>query len=129
MTTSDEWPELRGLKVLAVEDEFTILLMLEHMLADLGCRLVGSAGRMADALALTQTTAPDAAVLDVNLAGHSVYPVAERLASRRVPIVFATGYGIIGIEPAWRSCAILDKPYQAHDLAVALTKALKTARD
>lgn len=129
MTLSDEWPELQGLRVLAVEDEFTILLMLENMLADLGCRLVGSAGRMADALALTQTTAPEAAVLDVNLAGHSVYPVAERLVTRRVPIVFATGYGITGIDPAWRSCAILDKPYQAHDLAIALTKALKSARD
>jgi CheY-like chemotaxis protein len=129
LTLNDEWPELQGLRVLAVEDEFAILLMLETMLRDLGCRLVGSAGRMADALALTQTTAAEAAVLDVNLAGHAVYPVAERLVSRRVPIVFATGYGITGVDPAWRSCAILDKPYQANDLAVALSKALKAARD
>jgi CheY-like chemotaxis protein len=126
---SDDWTELQGLKVLAVEDEFTILLMLENMLLDLGCRLAGSAGRIADAVALAQSSAPDAAILDVNLAGEPVYPVAERLARRRVPIVFATGYGIIGIEPAWRSCAILEKPYQLHDLARALTKALKTARD
>jgi CheY-like chemotaxis protein len=126
---SDEWPELHGLKVLAVEDEFTILLMLESMLLDLGCRLAGSAGRVADAIALAQSTAPDAAILDVNLAGEKVYPVAERLACRRVPIVFATGYGITGIEPPWRSSAILDKPYQLRDLGLALSKALKIARD
>lgn len=125
---SDEWPELQGLKILAVEDEFTILLMLENMLTDLGCRIAGSAGRLADALALAQSSAPDAAILDVNLAGEPVYPVAEHLVRRRVPIVFATGYGVIGIEPAWRCRAILEKPYQVQDLARALATALKTAR-
>lgn len=125
---SDDWLELQGLKVLAIEDEFTILLMLENMLADLGCQLAGSAGRVADALTLAESSAPDAAILDVNLAGVPVYPVAERLARQRVPIVFATGYGPIGVEPAWRSCAILEKPYQIQDLARALTEALKTTR-
>ena len=116
--------ELTGVRVLAVEDEATIRILLECMLEDLGCEVAGTAGAVNEALALARSSAAEVAVLDVNLQGEKVYPVAECLAQRHIPIVFASGYGTSGVEPQWRDCAILAKPYQEHDLAKALMRAL-----
>ena len=116
--------ELTGVRVLAVEDESTIRILLECMLEDLGCEVAGTASAVGEALDLAQSSAPEVAVLDVNLGGEKVYPVAEYLARHAIPIVFASGYGTSGVEPQWRDCAILAKPYQEHDLANALMRAL-----
>jgi len=114
---------LKGLRILLVEDEFIILVMLEDMLAELGCELAGSASRLSDALAIVPHSAIDAAVLDINLGADTVYPLAEALAAQNVPIVFSTGYGLVGISDAWKSRPILQKPYQLDQLAAALTAA------
>jgi CheY-like chemotaxis protein len=111
---------LAGLRVFIVEDEFQILLLLEDMLADLGCHVVGTASTVTSALDKAQSCEADAAILDVNLAGQRVYPVAECLRRRGTPIIFSTGYGPAGIEPDWRSYTVLQKPYLPRQLAVAL---------
>jgi CheY-like chemotaxis protein len=115
---------LKGLNVFVVEDEFAVLLMLEDMLAELGCNLAGTASRMAEALKLVGETSPSVAVLDVNVAGEPVYPLAEVLARRQVPIVFSTGYGGGGMDPQWRGRPILQKPYRIDDLQKALLAAI-----
>ena len=83
---------LSGRRVLVVEDETMVAWLLEDMLADLGCAVVGPAARVNQALAMLDAEAIDAAVLDVNLNGQMSYPVADALAARGVPFVFSTGY-------------------------------------
>jgi CheY-like chemotaxis protein len=118
---------LSGVRVFVVEDEFAVLLLVEDMLAELGCTLAGTASRMPDAVRMAQELGLDAAVLDVNINGQSVSPVAEVLSSRGVPIVFSTGYGVSGIEARWRDRPVLQKPYRVEDLAEALGSALAAA--
>ncbi len=119
---------LQGLRVFVVEDEFMVLVMIEEMLSDLGCEVVGSASRLAEALTLIPQLAIDAAVLDINLGSVEVYPIAEILAARNVPIVFSTGYGQSGVNEAWRSRPILQKPFHPQQLAAALEQATAKAR-
>jgi CheY-like chemotaxis protein len=115
---------LSGLRVLAVEDEFPVLLLLEEMLIELGCEIAGSASRVGEALGMLAQEVPAAAVLDVNVAGVKVYPVAQALTTLGVPIVFSTGYGEHGVDEAWRKHPILQKPYRVEDLARALLTAI-----
>jgi CheY-like chemotaxis protein len=115
---------LSGVRVFVVEDEFAVLMLMEDMLMELGCELVGTASRMADAIAGAENSGCDAAVLDVNINGQPIDPVAELLAARNVPMVFSTGYGRTGIDPRWREHPVLQKPYRVEELAAALTRAL-----
>ena len=123
-------PSLRGLRLLVVEDEALIAMMLEDMLADLGCIVADVAGTLDTGLARAADAAlsVDGAILDVNLGGECVYPVAERLASRGVPFVFCTGYGLSGLTPDFAHVPTLAKPYQTRDLESLLTSALVGAR-
>lgn len=85
-------------RVILVEDEPLVAMMMEDMLADLGCEVAGSFGTLGAALAwlADQKALPDGAVLDVNLGGgETVFPLAEALHARGVPFVFATGYGAL----------------------------------
>jgi CheY-like chemotaxis protein len=115
------------LRVFIVEDEFHVLLLLEDMLTDLGCEVVATASTLSSALEKAQSCEADAAILDVNLAGAKVYPVAECLRARGLPIIFSTGYGLAGIDPSWRSYTVVEKPYLPGQLAAALA-ASQTAR-
>src|ERR1700692_3817867 len=81
-----------GRRILVVEDEMIVAWLLEDMLADLGCAVVGPAVSINQALAMIDAEAIDAAVLDVNLNGQVSYPIADALAARGVPFVFSTGY-------------------------------------
>ena len=104
--------QLHGLKVFVVEDESLVAMQLEDMLLDAGCELVGLAMRVNRALEMLDgDPAVDVAILDVNIGGDKVYPVAEQLRERGISIVFATGYGRAGVEDAWQDCQILQKPY------------------
>lgn len=119
---------LVGLRVFAVEDESIVAMQLEDILADLGCDLVELAMRLPKALrTLDDDPAIDAAVLDVNIAGEKIYPVAARLRERGIPIVFATGYGRGGLEPEWQDCEVIQKPYTEAQIADALARAIHEA--
>ena len=80
-------------RILVVEDESLIRMLLEDMLTDLGHEVAASAASVEAAKELASTAAFDVAILDVNLEGQEVFPVAEILASRNLPFVFASGYG------------------------------------
>lgn len=115
---------LNGVRVLVVEDEFAVLLLLEDMLSELGCEVAGTASRLREAIRMANESSFDAAVLDVNINGEPINPVAEILAARGVPMVFSTGYGRDGMDPRWRSRPVLQKPYRVEELAAAITRAM-----
>lgn len=120
---------LAGLKVFAVEDETLVAMQLEDIFEDLRLDLVGFAMRVPRALAmLGETPRIDVAVLDMNIAGEKVYPVAEALRARGVPIVFATGYGRGGLLEEWQVHPVLQKPYTASQIAEAIRDALENRR-
>lgn len=110
----------RGLNVMVVEDEAIVSFMIEDMLLDRGCAAVWHASNVDGALGLLGTRQPDLAVLDVNLGGELVFPVAKRLEAAGIPFVFATGYGRNGILKDWAHHAIVHKPYDGNTLAEAL---------
>jgi CheY-like chemotaxis protein len=112
------------MRVLVVEDEFAVLLLVEDMLLELGCEIAGTASRVEEGVALARSLDFDIAVLDVNLNGQPVSPVAEIVAERGTPIVFSTGYGRSGLEPRWRDRPVLQKPYRVEELGAALQDAL-----
>jgi len=116
---------LRGVKVLVVEDEYLVATLMEDMLASAGCIVAGPIPRLAQALDAASKEACDVAVLDVNLAGERVYPVADILAQRNVPFVFVTGYGVLPGEYANRPR--LCKPFKMADLLNTLSDIVKTA--
>jgi len=116
---------LEGLRIFAVEDESLVAMQLEDILDELGCVVAGLAMRVDRAQAMLDgEPGIDAAILDMNIAGVKVYPVAERLRELKVPIVFATGYGLEGIEMEWRVFPVLQKPYTAEQIARALSQTL-----
>ena len=108
--------ESSGLCVLVVEDEMMVALLLEEMIADLGHRVVGPVGRLGKALELASSAAIDVAILDVNVDGQGVYPVAAALAARGIPFAFVTGYGREGVRESYRGSPTLTKPFQRQDL-------------
>jgi CheY-like chemotaxis protein len=112
-----------GKRVLVVEDELMIRMLLQDMLADLGCTLAGEAGRIDEALALAKQSEFDVAILDVNLNGQPISPVVEVLIARGLPFVFATGYGQRGVPEPYRTTPTLQKPFQADALAQAIEAA------
>jgi CheY-like chemotaxis protein len=121
---------LAGLKVLVVEDEALVSMLLEDMLSDLGCEIVGPIMRLAEALAAAEDPAQamDIAILDVNLAGERSFPVAEALERRGCLFVLATGYDDAGIDERWRSRPMLRKPFLPHQLEQVLQDALTGAQ-
>jgi CheY-like chemotaxis protein len=116
---------LSGRRVLVVEDEMLVAMLLEDMLADLGCTVVGPAARVEQALAMIETAASlDAAVLDVNINGQKSYPVADALVAGGVPFVFATGYGPHSLMNGYSWFPLLQKPFKRLELGKALMKLL-----
>jgi CheY-like chemotaxis protein len=115
---------LRGLDILLVEDEAIIALMVEDLLAELGCARVRHASRIGEALKLIEERRPQAAILDVNLNGEAVFPVAERLDATGIPFVFTTGYERDIVPPRWRDRPFVQKPIESDSLAAALGRAL-----
>lgn len=115
---------LQGRRVLIVEDELMIRMLLEDMLGDFGCVIAGEAGTIDMALALVRDTAFDVAVLDVNVEGAVITPVAAELAARGVPFVFATGYGARGLPDGYTDRPVVQKPFETTALEKALGVAL-----
>ncbi len=117
---------LAGRRLLLVEDEAMVAMMVEDMLSELGCVVVGVAGTVSRGLALADDPdlRIDGAVLDINLGGETVYPVADALKARGVPFIFSTGYSTAGVKADYTNVPILAKPYQQDTLAERLTLAL-----
>ncbi|MDO9336648.1 MAG: HWE histidine kinase domain-containing protein [Caulobacter sp.] len=113
---------VEGLRLLIVEDATLLALELEAGLIEAGAIIVGTAGDVDEAMGHAEA-ALDAAVLDVNLGGRLVTPVAERLQARGIPFVFATGYGERGA-PGGFAAPIVRKPYNIHQIVQAVAEAV-----
>ena len=111
---------LAGRDVLLVEDETAISFLIEDMLVEMGVASVRHAARLDKALALAADKVPSLAVLDVNVAGELVFPVAEKLAAANVPFLFMTGYGRGGVGERWAAYEVLQKPFTPSALEGAL---------
>lgn len=117
--------DLKGLKVLVVEDESMVSMLMEDMLQDLGCMVVGTIARFDDALKQAiNDPAFDVALLDVNLNGKQTFPIAEQLAARGVRFIFATGYGEGILPQSLQGGPILQKPFELEALQKALRRAM-----
>ena len=116
-----------GGSVFLVEDETMIRMMVAEMLMDLGYRIAGEAGDVDEALRLIETLDFDIAILDVNVNGKVITPVARAIAARKRPFVFATGYGTQGMPEEFRGRPALQKPFQMETLARMVEAALKNA--
>jgi CheY-like chemotaxis protein len=115
---------LSGQRVLVVEDEMMVLMMIEDMLADLGCESVTAAATVDQALAQLDAQVFDAAILDMNLGGNKSFPVADALSAREVPFVFSTGYSGRDMRDGYRDRPVLKKPFRYEELVGILTRLL-----
>ena len=113
-----------GRRVLVVEDEPMIRLLLDDMLTDIGYTMAAEAGGLDEALNVAKQGEFDVAILDVNLNGQPITPVVDILVERKVPFVFASGYGRRGVPEAYPEIATLQKPFHLETLAQALDAAV-----
>ena len=119
--TSPNGPKVAR-RILVVEDEILISMLLEDMLTDLGYEVAATASRVDEALALARSIDIHAAILDVDLNGQEVFPVADALAGRSIPFVFATGYGEHALPAAYQERPTLQKPFEQSTLEQRMSK-------
>jgi DNA-binding response OmpR family regulator len=112
------------MRILIAEDEIFLAMMLQDLLEDAGYQ-VRKAACVSDALTYIDEDVPDAAILDVNLGGEEVYPVARALRARGVPFIFATGYGQRGLAGEFDGECTLQKPYLPHLVGTHLEQLLR----
>lgn len=113
--------DLKGVRVLVVEDQMIVAMQIEDMLQAAGCQVVGPVGTLQAAIAMAREEPLDAAVLDINLDGDKVYPAAEELHSRGIPFILATGYGEQALPEKWRQRPRLSKPFRREQLEQLLS--------
>ena len=113
-----------GKRVLVVEDEWLISVMLVEFLEEFGCK-VATSSRLDDALERARALPLDFAVLDINLAGNLSYPVADVLISRNIRFMFATGYGSAGLPERLQDVPVLSKPFRKEELSAAMHLAMQ----
>ena len=116
-TASPKQASLDRFRVLVVEDEMLPAMLMEDLLTDLGCDVVGPVSRVAEGLKLAGSERLDGAILDINVAGTEVFPIARELADRSIPFIFLSGYPSDTLPQAWRSSPTLRKPFRPQDLA------------
>lgn len=112
---------LTGKRVLVVEDESLVSMLIEEFLEDIGCTVAAVAGKPDEASQLIETVPVDLVVLDVNLNGTPSYGIASLLGRRGVPFVLATGYGGTALPADLQSAYVLAKPFTREQLEAALT--------
>lgn len=113
--------DAKRLRVLVVEDEALVAMLIEDMLTELGHEVLGPAMRLESALKMARDETFDLALLDVNLANEQSFPVARLLQERGIPFVFATGYGLRGLEDRFQEIMTLQKPFESDQLADAIS--------
>jgi DNA-binding response OmpR family regulator len=113
-----------GGSVLLVEDEVMIRMMIADMLEELGYSIAAETGEIEQALEFAHTTDFDIAILDVNVNGKLISPVAEVIEARKRPFIFATGYGTHGLPTEYRDRPALQKPFQMENLAGMIERTL-----
>jgi CheY-like chemotaxis protein len=111
-----------GINALIVEDEALVSMLIEDMLTDLGCSEIAYAANVADALKRIDASRPDVAILDVNLGGKPVFPVAQKLSELGVPFMFTTGYGASGVPAEWSDRPVVQKPFVVEVLTEVLLR-------
>lgn len=114
-----------GRRILVVEDEMSIVVMIEDTLLELGAEVVGPTAWLDAALPLAQDASIDAAVLDINIRGGTSYPVADILAQRGIPFIFCSGYGNWALEERHRERPRLTKPFTSGELAIRVLELLR----
>jgi CheY-like chemotaxis protein len=113
--------------VFLVEDEVMIRMMVADMLEELGYTVAAEAGEIGEAIRLAQNTYFDLAILDVNVNGKVISPVADLIQARNRPFIFATGYGFSGLPEQYRDRPALQKPFQLETLGKMIETALRGA--
>jgi len=116
---------LQGLRVLVVEDEALVAMLIEEYLKEFGCVVACSVRRVANGHESLGDSRVGAAVLDVNVAGKSVSPIAEALEEQKIRFIFASGYGARGVGARWSGRPVREKPFAAQDLRASLLASLK----
>jgi CheY-like chemotaxis protein len=116
-----------GGSVFLVEDEVMIRMMVADMLEELGFSIAAEAGEINEAIRLAQSAEFDFAILDVNVNGKVISPVADLISARNRPFIFATGYGSSGLPEEYRDRPALQKPFQIEALARVIDNTLKGA--
>ena len=115
----------QGGSVFLVEDEVMIRMMVADMLEELGYSIAAEAGDISEAIRLAQSTDFDLAILDVNVNGKVISPVADLIKARNRPFIFATGYGSSGLPEQYRDRPALQKPFQIDALGKTIETALR----
>lgn len=112
--------------ILIVEDEFMVSMMLDSDLRDLGAEKVTSKSKLTDGLEAARAGDFSFAILDVNLNGEESFPIADVLRERKIPFMFATGYGREGVDDRFADCTVLTKPYTTFALQDAIKSILSS---
>jgi CheY-like chemotaxis protein len=115
-----------ALRILVVEDEMLVALLLQTLLEEFGHRIVGPVAQLDAAIEMAEREPVDLAILDVNINGAEVYPVAATLQSRNIPFLFVTGYGRTSLREPYRNRPALQKPYRSDDLRHAIAEVVGT---
>jgi CheY-like chemotaxis protein len=105
-----------GNRILLVEDEILVAMMMRDILSELGFSVVGPFSRLSEAMVAAVHDEIDGGIIDINLGGEFVYPVADVLVARRIPFVFVTGYGVESIDERFSSVPVIKKPVQRQAL-------------
>jgi CheY-like chemotaxis protein len=116
--------DVEGKCILVAEDEFLVALVVEETLQSLGCKVLGPFSALAEASAAAESEPIDAAVLDINLGGEMVYPLAERLHRDGIPFIFTTGYAVADLPERFRVFEHLPKPVDPRTLKRAVHQML-----
>jgi CheY-like chemotaxis protein len=117
--------KVRQVSIFLVEDETLIRMMIADMIEELGHTVVAEAANIADALRLAETADFGIAILDINIGGDRIEPVAEVIDGRHLPFVFASGYGAAGLPANFRDRPVLQKPFLPDRLERAIQLALR----
>jgi CheY-like chemotaxis protein len=114
-------------RVLIVEDELMVAMLVEDMLEDLGCAVAAVAANLKSGMEAAAEETFDLAVLDVNLNGEKSFPIADALLGRGIPFVFGSGYGLSGVREVYPDVPVIAKPFLQSTLADALDQAQRQA--